>query len=468
MKGCAFVCFLFLLFSFFTKSAFAIVNPQESPNNKFGIHVVDENDLSDASNLVNSSGGEWGYITILIKEDDRDLNKWQNTFDRMRELKLIPLIRLATRPQGQNWEKPTISDAYEWADFLNNLNWVVENRYVIIFNEPNHAKEWGGEINPREYTEILKVFSRELKTRSPDFYILPAGLDAAAPDSKETLSITHFLDQMYIQDPHIFEYIDGWNSHSYPNPGFSASPQKKGKGSIASFDWETNYIKKLGAKSDLVVFITETGWVHNAGKSKVLGISTETVGNFYKQAYKNVWSDKRVIAVTPFVLNYQDFPFDNFSWRQLNSTNFHPHYKVVQDIQKTKGEPRQVKSAVILDSNIPKKVFSGFDLNSGFTIQNTGQTTWNPEDGYRIIVSEDSQKYVTLKSEFETVMPFEKVFVEIIIRPFYQSKSIPLKIKLLYKNEEFFETTQEIEVLDLFAFNSMSTRQFSWNLVENF
>jgi len=65
-------------------------------------------------------------------------------------------------------------------------------------------------------------------------------------------------------------------------------------------------------------------------------------------------------------------------------------------------------------------------------------------------------------------MPFEKVFVEIIIRPFYQSKSIPLKIKLLYKNEEFFETTQEIEVLDLFAFNSMSTRQFSWNLVENF
>jgi len=39
----------------------AIENPIARPNNFFGIHILDENDLDDAAKLINSSGGDWGY-----------------------------------------------------------------------------------------------------------------------------------------------------------------------------------------------------------------------------------------------------------------------------------------------------------------------------------------------------------------------------------------------------------------------
>ena len=75
----------------------AIYDPLSQPNNRFGIHIIDENDLQDAANLVNSSGGDWGYVKIVIREDDRNLEKWQAIFDRMRKMHLIPLVRLATK-----------------------------------------------------------------------------------------------------------------------------------------------------------------------------------------------------------------------------------------------------------------------------------------------------------------------------------------------------------------------------------
>src|SRR3989339_2053487 len=90
-------------------------------NNKFGIHLAQpqDEDLDRASELVNSTGGEWGYITLVIQEDDRKLDKWQAIFDTLRQRRLIPIIRLATAPDGGNWKRPEIDDAGKWADFLN-------------------------------------------------------------------------------------------------------------------------------------------------------------------------------------------------------------------------------------------------------------------------------------------------------------------------------------------------------------
>ena len=106
------------------------------PNNKFGIHlaVSDREDLINAADLVNSSGGQWGYVTLVIQENDKDKKKWQAVFDQMRTLKLIPIIRLATQPQVNNWEIPSVDDIGGWIDFLDSLNWVAKDRYVILFN----------------------------------------------------------------------------------------------------------------------------------------------------------------------------------------------------------------------------------------------------------------------------------------------------------------------------------------------
>ena len=65
-------------------------------NNKFGIHVISEQDLEDAANLVNSNDGEWGYVTLVIREDEWDLKRWNEAMHKMAELKLIPIIRIAT------------------------------------------------------------------------------------------------------------------------------------------------------------------------------------------------------------------------------------------------------------------------------------------------------------------------------------------------------------------------------------
>ena len=38
-------------------------------NNIFGIHVTQTEDLLKASELINSNGGDWGYVTVVIAEN---------------------------------------------------------------------------------------------------------------------------------------------------------------------------------------------------------------------------------------------------------------------------------------------------------------------------------------------------------------------------------------------------------------
>jgi hypothetical protein len=304
-------------------------NNAPQANNRFGIHIIDEHDLEDAARLVNSSGGEWGYVTVVIREDERDINRWTNVFRKMSELKLIPIIRLATtmQPEG-NWAKPSKDQAIPWVDFLNSLPWPTAERYVVLFNEPNHAKEWGGEITPEEYAGVSRHFWEEFKKANPDFSILPAALDLAAPNGKETMNATNYFERMFKADEFIFTIFDAWNSHSYPNPGFSGSPFDTGKMSIRGFEWELKHLSNYHLPSTTPVFITETGWKNS-----------ERSGDYYKVAFEQIWTHPNIRAVTPFLLNYRQPPFDNFSWRDPVTNAFRPQYEAIQLIPKTAGSP---------------------------------------------------------------------------------------------------------------------------------
>src|SRR3990172_10956744 len=101
------VFILFFLALSLPKSVLAIYNPTSVANNKFGIHLTQEADLEEASKLVNSSGGDWGYVTIVIRKDERDTRRWQNVFNQMRRLHLIPIVRIATMQLDGGWEKPS-------------------------------------------------------------------------------------------------------------------------------------------------------------------------------------------------------------------------------------------------------------------------------------------------------------------------------------------------------------------------
>lgn len=358
---------LFLLVT--TERVMAKNIPESLENNKFGIHINNENDLKDAAILVNSSGGDWGYVTFVVTENERDHNRWQRVFDEMRKMHLIPIVRIATKAEGEYWSAPNENEINNWIAFLNSLNWVIQNRYVIIGNEPNHAKEWGGRLDPEAYSQYLNSFAIKLHEASPDFFVLPAGFDASAKNTIDTMDEATFLKRMLIAEPNLFDNIDGWASHSYPNPDFSGSELDKGKGSIMTYDWELTYLKSLGVTKYLPVFITETGWSNKT-------LNQDEISKKYEYAFKNVWDDERVIAVTPFILDYTDAPFDQFTWKKKDGT-FYSYYDVCKNIKKIAGEPIQIKSGQILGAFSQPIIGQGSDFIGAILARNTGQNIWN-------------------------------------------------------------------------------------------
>lgn len=376
----------------------AIVDPTAVPNNRFGIHISNGDGIEDAAALVNSSGGRYGYVTLVIQDTDRDRDKWQGVFDALRRHELIPLVRLATHVENGVWVKPQLTDVGNWVGFLNSLNWVIQNRYVILFNEPNHAKEWGGSISPEEYVQLVQEFETHLKRANENFFVLPAGFDGAADSSAGTVPSDWFFDRMYAEDERIFGRFDGWTSHSYPNPGFAGAPGDRGKRSIRGYQWELAYLSKYGLSSEIPVFVTETGWWHSGGvKEERWRITPERAATYFQVAFADVWVDQNLVAVTPFLLNYQDEPFDHFSWKRLGDDGFYPQYEVVQQMPKVAGQPVQISDSVFHRGFIPGKLLAESRYEVVVEFENTGQTIWTPEQTRLRVASSLPQEQIEVQ-----------------------------------------------------------------------
>ena len=429
-----FLIFLITFFIFFPKSTYSF-NP-DLPNNKYGIHlaVPDKEDLIKAGELVNSTGGKWGYVTLVIQENDRDKKKWQAVFDQLRKLKLIPIIRLATQPQGSNWETPSVDDIGGWIDFLQSLNWVVKDRYIVLFNEPNHATEWGGSVDPEGYAKISFEFAKQLKEKDKDYFIMLAGFDASAPSSYPNFEDeTVFINKIFIEKPELFSenLITGLVSHSYPNPGFNGSPYDRGRGTISTYDWELSYLKSLGIQNDLPVFITETGWPRNKFNNSFY------VGENLSISYQNLWNlDRRVRAITPFVLNYQTDPFLNFSWKIQNSSEYYDQYEIYKKLDKVKGDPEQK-----IITNLYHQLPTELSVDSSFTftvnLQNDGQSILDSKDGYKLEIANDNNlikkfSFLNLKE----IHPNESKDINIFINTGSALGQDELEIALIRNNKK--------------------------------
>lgn len=348
----------------FKEATYAIVDPLLVPNNKFGVHILFPSELDEARSLVNSSGGDWGYVTIPIQAIDKNLEKWQKFMNDAKRLHIIPIIRIATENYYFNtttWRKPEETDILDFANFLDSLDWPIKNRYVIIFNEVNRADEWGGDVNPREYGEILQYALNVFKSKNQDFFIISAGLDNAASNvAKQSMDEYKFMVQTNSAVPGVFSQIDALGSHSYPNPGFSQPPWVLGPKSINSFKYEKDLAEELSGKN-LPIFITETGWSLNM-------VSESGMAAYYEEAFDSVWTDKNIIAITPFLLRAGGSPFAQFSLiNGLGSPSL--GYKAIDKIQKIKGNPilnnTQIKIEIENSQKnlIPTKIFLD-DLSS--------------------------------------------------------------------------------------------------------
>lgn len=405
---CSISIFLVVL-AFISIFHIPVVHAQDLPNNKFGIHLAQpsDEDIDRADELVNSSGGEWGYVTIVIHDDDLSKDKWQSIFEKLRERRLIPIIRLATHAEGESWKRPHSDDADKWVAFLNDLNWVVKNRYIILFNEPNHATEWGGEVDPQSFAEVNEAFARKLKEANSDFFVMMGGMDLAAPQQRPrymdaAVFLRETIEEIGVED--FNTYFDGLSSHSYPNPGFVASVYATGRTSVRGYDWELQHLKSLGVK-DLPVFITETGWNGDV-------LSRDQIASNFRYAYENIWlRDDRVVAVTPFILNYQGEPFLKFSWVTLNNVGVYPEFDMVKGMVKEMGRPK-IHEAGSIEFELPTEIVELSTYHFQIELKNAGQAIWSAENNYSIILEGIPQTQY-LVSSLGQVKPNEKRILDI-------------------------------------------------------
>lgn len=435
-------------------------NPTDVSNNKFGIHITDENDLKDAATLVNSSGGDWGYVTFVITESQRDHDRWQKVFDDARRLHLIPIVRIASKPDGDNWTIPQNEEINNWIAFLNSLNWVIQNRYVIIGNEPNHTNEWGGKIDPGAYATYLNNFAVKLNQASDDFYVLPAGLDASAKNTSETMDEASFIKKMLLSEPNLFDNLDGWVSHSYPNPDFAGKVTDTGRGSVQTYSWELSYLQSLGISKNLPVFITETGWSNQK-------VNPDEIAQMYVYAFENVWNDKRIVAVTPFILNYNDSLFSEFSWKN-DDGSFYSYHDKYKNISKIKGEPVQIESGQIIGALAQPVMFTESDFFGAVLAKNTGQSIWNSNNIK--VVSDDESVNIknTVLFDIEPIKTGLIIFKAsttqkqgILIKSIYLSNKDDKRITNSFPIESLIVKTDKTQVNSFFGKLTMHLKQIA-------
>ncbi|NOY15105.1 MAG: hypothetical protein GXP43_02705 [bacterium] len=272
---------------------------------KIGVHILFPGEIEAAAEAV----GEGGYVVVPISMADwQKLEKWQVFMEEAKKLKLKPILRLVTYADGAVWRRPEMVDAVDWANFLSLLDWPAGDRWVIVFNEPNHANEWGGVIDPEGYALILKEFAVKLHAKDTNFKVLPAAMDMAAGWTKETMPAQIYLRRVWSRLPEFDDLADGWNAHAYPNPAFSARPRVDRQNNIASYKYEISWFKdfyKTGWTKP--IFITETGWSKRS-------LNEKTIKEYAEFSWQSVWKkDKQLKAVVWFLLNGSPGPFADFS-----------------------------------------------------------------------------------------------------------------------------------------------------------
>ncbi|MBU4380720.1 hypothetical protein KKF75_00670 [Patescibacteria group bacterium] len=304
-------------------------------NNKFGLYIYAEEDyVIYASDLVNSNGGDWGYVLIPINVKDYESQKWNKIFALLEKYHLIPIMQLWDLTKKEEKEQ-----IYQSAYFLNSLKWPIRQRFVSVYNEPNDDKFWRDRADPVTYAEILRDTIRVFKSVNPNFFMLNGAFNASARGGDGYMDEEAFLIEMDKTVQDIFKMLDGWASHPYPQPNFTGSPQGWGRDSVRAYEWELGILEKNFGVKNLPIFITEAGWPHQEGEDvDKRYLDQETVANYYKTAFENVWlPDDRIVAVTPFTIKYPP-PDDHFSWLDADEKPY-LQYKVIQSLPKTAGLP---------------------------------------------------------------------------------------------------------------------------------
>lgn len=324
------------------------------PNNKVGIHLfANLGDISLAPGLVNTNGGDWGWVTFTYDINDRGAGNWNTIFATLREKHLIPILQLSN-----GGKIPTDDQTESAAAFLASLDWPIKYRFVSAYNEVNAGEYWGWKIDPEGYARVLNKTIDSLKAKNPNFFVMNGAFNASARTGRvhtnlgvdtEYLSEEEFLKRMNNAVPGIFKKLDGWAAHTYPQPEYLGKPLdttipgeaawERGRNTMSSYKWELSLLSSTFGVSGLPVFITEMGWAHREGTTeRKEWYDAQTIADYYRIVFEQIYlPDSRVVAVAPFVLK-QVGGVDNFSFIKPDGTPY-PQWGAIANLPKVKGSP---------------------------------------------------------------------------------------------------------------------------------
>ena len=330
-------------------------------------------------------------------------DRWQGIFHRLAKNQLIAIVRIATELDGQaNWQRPGENDAKVWADFLSKLYWPTKDKYIQVYNEVNRASEWGGAVDPEGYAKELEKMTAELKAKSGDFFILNAPLDLALPDGVNSMDAARFYYLMEQTEPGIFAKLDGWASHSYPNPGFAASPNKSGRTGIDGYKWELSQISPYLQGKDLRVFITETGWDRSA-------VGEEATADNFEAAFANVWTDPKVAAVTPFVFDFPNGLYHDFSFKN------YAQFERIKNLTKEKGTPALENTSALGTFSLLGYVLKNNQESAKISFKNTGNYIWN-KNNLRVFLKNPQVELTGTVLNKDEIYPGETAFLDVAFK----------------------------------------------------
>jgi len=249
----------------------------QTVNSKAGVHTRLENEveawkIKKTLEMVREMGTPWivAYFPWAFSEPrpgKYDFTHADLVVDHANRQGLTVIARLGLVP---DWARPEdaistylTEDHYQdFADYAAAFVSHFQGRvhYVIIWNEPNLALEWGYRPpDPAAYTELLRVTSAAIREANPGVIILAGALAPTLGDPAGELGMADlaFLQAMY--DAGAAPYFDALAVHAY---GLTFPPDDPPDPEVLNFR-RVQLLRQVmvaNGDADKPIHITESGW----------------------------------------------------------------------------------------------------------------------------------------------------------------------------------------------------------------
>jgi hypothetical protein len=246
-------------------------------NPKMGVHtrLTDEVEpwkIKRTLQMVREMGAPWAveYFPWAYSEPEKGKFDWEHAdlvVDHALAQGLTVIGRLGFVPE---WARPadsTVSylDEDHYADFADFVYAFVQHfegrvNYVIIWNEPNVALDWGYRpVDPASYTRLLKLSYRRAKEASPAVQVLGGALapTLAPPGNPWGLDDLRYLQEMY--DAGAGDYFDILAVHAYGWKWPADMPPDPNEVNFRRVELLRQVMVRNG-DADKKIIVTEGGW----------------------------------------------------------------------------------------------------------------------------------------------------------------------------------------------------------------